>query len=271
MNARLINQAADLICRTMKNRREPASLAMALDNAGMLQSPETAAKAERDRESLRALRADALNMRGTLAPTGQPRRVPMPLGESLTPVVEWLLDEADRLRTQVAAVAALLPTEPCQDRGLPNEIANAQGEYGAFGLVADALGITLPYAPETPLCGHISPYGRTCDYAKDHTGDHGMSDGHGGHFGWSIEEPKHPAPCRWPSSPGCVCARPSVLAAPPEPNGCGICGIPSERPHGLQSTPGGGLHQWTAPTDEQIKARIQERRAIALAARGERP
>ncbi|MFJ5802716.1 hypothetical protein [Streptomyces decoyicus] len=211
MNARLISAAADLICRSMKTKQTAAGIAADLDAAGMLQSPETAAKAERDRESLRALRADALNMRGALSPAGRPRRVPMPLGESLTPVVEWLLDEAealraqvielestagrnriawrrartraraaggaadrlatraaelqlalqdtlgallagqlerDGLRTQTAAVLSLLPTEPCKDRGLPNEIAQAQGEYGAYGLVADALGVALPYVPE---------------------------------------------------------------------------------------------------------------------------
>ncbi|MFJ5675008.1 hypothetical protein [Streptomyces sp. NPDC093097] len=47
MNRLLIEAAADLIARTMQTRQTAAGIAMALDAAGMLQSPETAAEAER--------------------------------------------------------------------------------------------------------------------------------------------------------------------------------------------------------------------------------
>ncbi|PJN38957.1 hypothetical protein CG747_20645 [Streptomyces sp. CB02959] len=47
MNTLLIKAAADLIFRAMQTHRTPAGIAMALDAAGMLQSPETAAEAER--------------------------------------------------------------------------------------------------------------------------------------------------------------------------------------------------------------------------------
>lgn len=191
MNAGLVSRAADLIFRAMGTRQTAAGIAAALDAAGMLQSPETAAKTERDRECLRALRADALNMRGTLSPEGRPRRVPMPLGESLTPVVEWLLDEVDRLRAQVA--------------------------------------------------------------------------------GLQPEEPQHPAPCGWPASPNCTCVkvRPAI-AHLPEPYACAVCGLYSAIYHGMQYG-ADGMHRWTAPTDEQIKARMQARRAERLAARGDCP
>ncbi|MEU7431053.1 hypothetical protein AB0B07_09375 [Streptomyces sioyaensis] len=54
MNTRLVNQAADLICRTMQTHRTPAGIAAALDAAGMLQSPETAAELERLRAAIPA-------------------------------------------------------------------------------------------------------------------------------------------------------------------------------------------------------------------------
>ena len=44
----------------------------------------------------------------------------------------------------------------------------------------------------------------------------------------------------------------------PNPNGCGICGI-DQRGHGIQVT-ADGSHTWEQPTQEQIKARMQDRR-----------
>lgn len=43
------------------------------------------------------------------------------------------------------------------------------------------------------------------------------------------------------------------------PNGCRHCGI-AEREHFSRWKPGPGWHVWTAPTDEQIKARMIGRR-----------
>ncbi|MFC5072872.1 hypothetical protein ACFPN0_15070 [Kitasatospora cinereorecta] len=45
----------------------------------------------------------------------------------------------------------------------------------------------------------------------------------------------------------------------PNPDGCKWCGL--DRPHGQQWIQPVGLHEWTAPTDEQRKARMLERRA----------
>lgn len=67
--------------------------AFALESTCMLQSPEKAAE-------LVALRNDALNMRGLLSPNGSPRRVPMPLGKELAPVVEWLLSRVAELEAE---------------------------------------------------------------------------------------------------------------------------------------------------------------------------
>lgn len=49
----------------------------------------------------------------------------------------------------------------------------------------------------------------------------------------------------------------------PPPFGCRWCGHP--RPHGLQSMPRRGLHEWEQPTEAQIKARMLARRAARVA------
>ncbi|MDJ0342189.1 hypothetical protein QMK19_03185 [Streptomyces sp. H10-C2] len=49
-----------------------------------------------------AAETDLLNIRGHLSPNGYPRRVPMPLGNEIAPVVEWLLTENERLTAEVA-------------------------------------------------------------------------------------------------------------------------------------------------------------------------
>ena len=48
------------------------------------------------------------------------------------------------------------------------------------------------------------------------------------------------------------------------PNGCQHCGIP-ERAHWQQWNEAAGWHQWTAPTDTQILARMLTRRSARLA------
>jgi hypothetical protein len=45
----------------------------------------------------------------------------------------------------------------------------------------------------------------------------------------------------------------------PDPNGCRLCGI-DRRGHAIQ-TSADGSHTWTAPTKDQIKARMMARRA----------
>jgi len=44
------------------------------------------------------------------------------------------------------------------------------------------------------------------------------------------------------------------------PNGCRWCGI-DQRSHGRQWTDEAGWHTWEQPTQAQIKARMQARRA----------
>lgn len=114
MNARRVNAAAGVICASQKQGRTlAAALAAALDAAGMLMSPEMAAElerlrnrvaeleAQRERRRVRlvALQNDASNMRGSLSPNGEARKVPFELGETLTPAVDWLIDRVAELET----------------------------------------------------------------------------------------------------------------------------------------------------------------------------
>ncbi|SEC01967.1 hypothetical protein SAMN04490357_0978 [Streptomyces misionensis] len=68
-------------------------------------------EAQRDRRRARlvALQTDALNIRGALSPSGEARRVPMPLGETLLPAVEWLINRVAELeeRAKSARVEAI--------------------------------------------------------------------------------------------------------------------------------------------------------------------
>jgi hypothetical protein len=61
---------------------------------------------ERRGARLVTLEIDALHIRGALSPNGRPRRVPMELGETLLPAVEWLLD-------RVAEFEQAARTQPC--------------------------------------------------------------------------------------------------------------------------------------------------------------
>jgi hypothetical protein len=81
---------------------------------------------ERLRTELTRRRTEDLNLRGTLAPADLPRRIPMPLGESLVPVVEWLLTELDQAHAELAATEARLAAVLAAVLALP---ANEPNEY----------------------------------------------------------------------------------------------------------------------------------------------
>ncbi|GHF74166.1 hypothetical protein [Streptomyces thermodiastaticus] len=116
MHTRLVNAAADVISRAMQQGRTlPAALAVALDSAQLLQSPETVAELEAQRERHRArlvaAEADLLNVRGLLSPTGQPRRVPaeVEIHERVAPAVEWLLNRVAELEGDTEQSAPQAP------------------------------------------------------------------------------------------------------------------------------------------------------------------
>lgn len=67
-------------------------------------------RAQRERRRLRliALQNDALNMRGELSPMGEGRKVPFPLGETLTPAVAWLIGRVAELEAELATANGTL-------------------------------------------------------------------------------------------------------------------------------------------------------------------
>lgn len=164
MNARLVNTAADVILAALTQNRTAAGIALALDSAQLLQSPEKAAE-------LVALRNDALNMRGVLSPNGFPRRVPMPLGKELTPVVEWLLNRVTELEAQREALAERLCAGQQWQRGRTPELVSenlvSQSELREIfeiplaapwvDVSQDESGTTLAITPvRTPEAGGVS-------------------------------------------------------------------------------------------------------------------
>jgi len=131
MQTRAINAAAGVLQAAMEQGRQtPTGLAIALDSARLLNSPEHAARVaeleaereklvrwhgedsktittlvarvDRHRARLVALQNDALAVRGSLAPADGPRVVPFELGETLTPAVDWLIARVAELEKRLA-------------------------------------------------------------------------------------------------------------------------------------------------------------------------
>lgn len=63
---------------------------------------------ERRRLRLIALQNDALNMRGSLSPNDEKRKVPFPLGETLTPAVDWLIARVAELEARPSHAEVLV-------------------------------------------------------------------------------------------------------------------------------------------------------------------
>lgn len=57
----------------------------------------------------------------------------------------------------------------------------------------------------------------------------------------------------------------AIARALPTPYSCSTCGD-AKGSHGWQYHPDAGLHQWQAPTDAQIKARMLARRSARTTA-----
>lgn len=158
MATRAVNAAAGVLHASMKRGRQiPTSLAIDLDSACLLNSPEAAtelqrlraeapilrarvegleAQAERRRQRLAAAEADLLTMRGLLSPSGEPRRVPaeVEIHERVTPAVEWLLSRVAELEQALAAKDRPADEDPI-----------------AYALTEKADGITRRIAPTQAL------------------------------------------------------------------------------------------------------------------------
>jgi hypothetical protein len=74
------------------------------------------------------------------------------LGALPVPVAGTQAERVAELEALRARLLELLPRDACMTRGTPNALAAAQGEYGAWELVAEVLGVALPYRPaERPI------------------------------------------------------------------------------------------------------------------------
>lgn len=96
------------------------------------------AQRERRRARLVALQNDALSMRGSLSPAGGDRKVPFPLGETLTPAVDWLIARVADLEAQLHAASAAVDacTCPSADRVEPHQVGCLLAERPVNALTA---------------------------------------------------------------------------------------------------------------------------------------
>ncbi|HEY1180235.1 MAG TPA: hypothetical protein VGF17_29105 [Phytomonospora sp.] len=98
---------------------------------------------ERRRIRLIALDNDAQEIRGILSPNGEARKVPMPLGETLAPAVEWLVNRVAELEAQAATARADALTEAA---GIVNDTVHLfpdTSEYAAAKGALEGLAIRL--------------------------------------------------------------------------------------------------------------------------------
>lgn len=116
--------------------------------ADLIHSHDLAAENARLRAELTRRRTDDLTIRGALAPADGPRHVPMPLGDSVTPAVEWLIADRDHLHAELATTQAQLADAGpavCADCGHLESAhpANEDGDCNASG--ARVRGCTCTY------------------------------------------------------------------------------------------------------------------------------
>ncbi|MFD7615717.1 hypothetical protein [Streptomyces sp. NPDC059802] len=101
---------------------------------------------ERRRGRLIALQNDALDMRGSLSPNGEARKVPFPLGETLTPAIDWLINRVSELEGDLnAGVNAAI-------RNAMEGSAVRRARSEALAEAADKL--VLELTPESQAAGH---------------------------------------------------------------------------------------------------------------------
>jgi hypothetical protein len=133
---------------------------------------ELEAQQERRRVRLVALQNDALNMRGTLSPNGEQRKVPMPLGETLTPAVEWLVNRVAELERRIAAEECRCPEpaplcEGCRCKCHAEQVKASTGKLSA--LLAES---EPPRSRKHhPDCAAVVQAGAPCTCPPDFTGE----------------------------------------------------------------------------------------------------
>ncbi|MFD9905601.1 hypothetical protein [Streptomyces sp. NPDC059063] len=77
------------------------------------------------------------------------------------------------LQARRDVLLAMLPTEPCTERGLPNDLDAARAAYGVWEQVAGVLGVTLPHSPAaTLLIEHARPTAGPLGFTVTERGEH---------------------------------------------------------------------------------------------------
>ncbi|WP_431999266.1 hypothetical protein [Streptomyces sioyaensis] len=245
MNTRLINSAADLICRTMQTHRTPAGIAAALDAAGMLQSPETVVDLEvlrirhvaGERRRCRLVRTVAelrarvaeLEQHGCSAAGGIPDAVFVLDRRSPNPGTRHILRPANG-RTLCG-----------RDASLPVGELAERSRYEAMPVCGRCAALDADRAQlHAQQVAEVSPWQRAVDglnaLAAAGIPVHVEPDGHISnpcgteHIEWDraterwrlvhdeddADAEPHPEPCQWPASPDCSCAGPVPYELTPQ-------------------------------------------------------
>ncbi|MET9955655.1 hypothetical protein ABZ135_29475, partial [Streptomyces sp. NPDC006339] len=160
MNTKRVNAAEGVILAALKTKKTAAGVAIALESACLLQSPETAAELTRRRNEDLALRVE-------LAPMGGPRKVPFELGDSLLPAVQWLLArvaeleaQRDRWTARADAVVARLKAERHSTNETLNDAMVALAE--TRDRIAELEALKPAPIQTCGTCGAGYTYGQSC-------------------------------------------------------------------------------------------------------------
>lgn len=154
MNTRLIATAADVISRAMQQGRTlPAALAVALDSAQLLQSPETAAEHER-------VRTKYLEAADTVA------RLVLQRGERAK-VENALRDEVEQLQARVAELESMVGTARAMHVKYPDS-EHCQYDGGQWPCPTM---VALGMAAETDQFAPLAPQGQQARTILDRARD----------------------------------------------------------------------------------------------------
>lgn len=132
LNAEASDELTGAYLARWEEEQDNARLRLALKSAqrGRQEARDRIAELEAQRERRRVrlvgLQNDALNMRGVLSPNGEPRKVPMPLGDTLTPAVTWLVGRVAELEAERSIVAGALLDTASQSAALETRLAGVE-------------------------------------------------------------------------------------------------------------------------------------------------
>jgi hypothetical protein len=255
MNARSVAAAAGVVQAAWERGRQTAAgVAMAIDSAGMLNSPETAAELVR-------LREERHSTNESVSLASERMRADRDRIDGLESTNTALRARLAEVEGQRAALAERLRAGQTwrQDRLISEDLVSQPELRSIFGipLAAPLDGITRQIAPvqalreEPPLKGRARLDELTVERAEaTHWKRLGLEDPH--------ESPLHRRDLIPRDLP--EIRVPFAAETEVEPSGCRYCGIPA-RVHAQQWKASVGWHKWVLPTQAQIKARMLARRA----------